>query len=254
VGSGQIAVVTGAGSGIGRRCAERLAARGLHVVVAGRTAATLAEVVTAIEGGGGAATAVVADCATDDGRAALLAATAAVGSPVAAFVHAAGADLVASLAETTADQLDELLAINVRAPFLLTQALAPTMADGAGIVYVGSISATRGRPRHAAYGASKAALIGLTANLAAELGPRLRVNCVSPGATRTGMLRTYVRESMRGLSDDERARLAVSDAARMPLGRVAEPDEVAIACVHLALDATATTGVDLPVDVGYTAT
>ena len=161
----------------------------------------------------------VADCATDDGRAALLAATAAIGSPVAAFVHAAGADLVASLAETTADQLDELLAINVRAPFLLTQAAGPDHGRRRRHrLRRLDLGDARPAARHAAYGASKAALIGLTANLAAELGPRLRVNCVSPGATRTGMLRTYVRESMRGLSDDERARLAVSDAARMPLG------------------------------------
>ncbi len=191
--------------------------------------------------------------ATDAGRGALVDAVRAAGRPVVAFVHAAGADLVASIGETSAAQLDELLELNVRAPFLLTQALLPMLADGAGIVYVGSISATRGRARHSAYGASKAALIGLTANLAVELGPKVRVNCVSPGATRTGMLRAYVRASTRDLSDDERSRLSVADAARMPLGHVAEPDEVAIACVHLALDATATTGVDLPVDVGYTA-
>ncbi|MET0578100.1 MAG: SDR family oxidoreductase [Ilumatobacteraceae bacterium] len=124
------------------------------------------------------------------------------------------------------------------------------MGDGAGIVDVGSISATRGRARHSAYGTSKAALIGLTANLAVELGPGIRVNCVSPGATRTGMLRAYVRANARGLSDEDRARQLVADWARMPLGRVAEPAEVAAACVTLALDATAITGVDLAVDVG----
>ncbi len=189
-------VITGAGSGIGRCCAERMAARGLHVIGAGRTQATLDESFDAIREAGGAGTMVVADCGTDAGRAALVETVRAAGQPVAAFVHAAGADLVASLGETSAAQLDELLEVNVRAPFLLTQALVPMLTDGAGIVYVGSISATRGRARHSAYGASKAALIGLTANLAVELGPAVRVNCVSPGATRTGMLRAYVRASI----------------------------------------------------------
>ena len=68
------------------------------------------------------------------------------------------------------------------------------------------------------------------------------------------MLRAFVEDSARGLSEEERDRQLVADMARMPLGRVAEPAEVATVCVHLALDATAVTGVDMPVDVGYAAT
>ncbi len=91
---------------------------------------------------------------------------------------------------------------------------------------------------NAAYGASKAALIGLTTNLAVELSPRLRVNLVSSGATRTALLRQYVKTSNEGLADTERERLAIADAARLRLGRVAEPAEGAAVCIHLALDAT----------------
>ena len=94
----------------------------------------------------------------------------------------------------------------------------------------------------------------MKSNLAIDLAPSVRVNCVSPGATRTGMLRAFVKESGRGLSDDDRSRQLIADMARMPLGRSAEPGEVAAVCVHLALDATAVTGVDLPVDVGDAAT
>ena len=246
-------VVTGAGSGIGRCCAEVLGARGFHVIGAGRTAATLDEVLAGIREADGDGAAVVADCSTSSGRDQLVAAVRTSGRPIAAIVHAAGADLVASFVDTTPDDLDRLLDLNVRAPFFLTQQLLPLMSAGAGVVFVGSISALRGRDRHAAYGTSKAALIGLTANLAVELGPAVRVNCVSPGATRTGMLRAYVKDVARDLSDDERARMRVADGARMPLGRVAEPAEVAAVCVHLAIDATAVTGVDVPVDVGYMA-
>jgi NAD(P)-dependent dehydrogenase (short-subunit alcohol dehydrogenase family) len=249
-----VAVVTGGGTGIGRGCVELFARRGLDVVVVGRTQATLDETVTAIEASGGRARAVAADCATPAGREAIVAAVAGLGQPVAALVHAAGADLVMAFTDTTPEQLDFLLDVNVRAPFFLTQQLVPHLAEGAGVVFVGSISATRARPRHAAYATSKAALVGLTANLAVDLAPSVRVNCVSPGATRTGMLRAFVKESARGLDDDERARQLVADMARMPLGRVAEPHEVATVCVHLAIDATAVTGVDMPVDVGYAAT
>jgi NAD(P)-dependent dehydrogenase (short-subunit alcohol dehydrogenase family) len=247
------AVVTGAGSGIGRACAELLARRGLYVIGAGRTAASLEETLATIRVAGGDGHAVEADCSTAEGRAAVAAAVTSSGRRVAAVVHFAGADLAKEFATTTPEDFDRLIDVNVRAPFFLTQALLTSLADGAGIVFVGSISAVRGRDRHAAYGASKAALIGLTANLAVELAPGVRVNCVSPGATRTGMLRAYVKESTHGLSPEELDRLRIADQARMPLQRVAEPVEVAVAVVHLALDFTAVTGVDLPVDVGYTA-
>ena len=216
----------------------------------GRTAKTLDEVVTTIAAAGGTAEAVEADCSTAAGVATI---AAAVGDrPVAVLIHAAGRDLAQGFADTTQADLDALLAVNLGAPFFLTQALLPNLADGAGVVFVGSVSATAGRNRHAAYGASKAALIGLVANLAVELAPKIRVNCVSPGATRTGMLAEFVAESTKGLSDDEQRRLRTSDRARILLGRIAEPAEVAASIVHLAVDATAVTGVDLPVDVGYT--
>jgi 3-oxoacyl-[acyl-carrier protein] reductase len=79
------------------------------------------------------------------------------------------------------------------------------------------------------------------------------VNCVSPGATRTGLLGAYVTASTHGLSDEQRHRVRIADASRMLLGRIAEPAEVAATIVHLALDATAVTGTEVAVDVGYAA-
>jgi 3-oxoacyl-[acyl-carrier protein] reductase len=246
-----VVVVTGAGSGIGEACAEQAAQRGLTVIAVGRRAERLDALVARTTTG--VVVPVPADITTEAGRDAISNVTRATGQSVAALVHAAGDDLVRTYAETTSDDLTHVLAVNLIAPFTLTQRMLPHLADGAGIVFVGSISAVRGRSRHAAYGASKAALIGLTTNLAVELAPRHRVNLVSPGATRTALLRHYVKASSEGLTDIEREHLAIADAARLRLGRVAEPAEVARVCIHLALDATAVTGIDVPVDVGYTA-
>jgi 3-oxoacyl-[acyl-carrier protein] reductase len=248
---GGIAVVTGAGSGIGQACAEQLADRGLTVIAVGRRAELLEELAGRTTPGD--VVPVPADITTDLGRQAVHQAARDIDRPIAALIHAAGDDLVRAYADTSGDDLAHLLAVNLIAPFTLTQLLLAELNDGAGVVFVGSISAVRGRSRHAAYGASKAALIGLTTNLAVELAPRVRVNLVSPGATRTALLRQYVKTSNEGLSDTDRERLAIADAARLRLGRVAEPSEVAAVCVHLALDATAVTGIDVPVDVGYTA-
>jgi NAD(P)-dependent dehydrogenase (short-subunit alcohol dehydrogenase family) len=245
------AVVTGSGSGIGRQTAVLLGKRGLHVLCAGRTAASLEETAALIEAAGGTSRVVVVDCGSDAGRAALVEAAAEL--PVSAFVHSAGADRIKPFAETTRDDLDALVAINLAAPFFLVQALLPRFVDGAGVVFVGSVSAQRGMMRHAAYGATKAALTGLTVNLAAELGPRIRVNCVSPGATDTVMLADFIERSRDGLSEKAVQRQQIAAASRNLLRRLAAPLEVAATIVHLALDATAVTGVDLPVDLGYTA-
>jgi NAD(P)-dependent dehydrogenase (short-subunit alcohol dehydrogenase family) len=172
---------------------------------------------------------------------------------VRAVVHSAGNHIPKTFLNTTREDFDAHVAVNLAGPFFLTQALVPRLVDGAGVVFVSSITAERARDRHVAYAATKAGLLGLTIHLAAELAPRVRVNCVSPGATRTAMLSTYVNESTRGLSDEEQRRVRIADKSRILLRRVAEPAEVATTIVHLALDATAVTGVDVAVDAGYKA-
>ncbi len=247
----KIAVITGAGSGIGRAAALMFAQRGMKVACVGRTRDTLEATLALITQAGGAGETIVADCGTTPGIAEV--ARRLAGQPVTALVHAAGHNLVKAFADITPADLEQLLNANLHGPFFLTQALLSNFSDGAAVVFIGSVAALRGRSRHAGYGTAKAALSGLTVNLAAELAPRIRVNCVSPGPTRTGMLRAYLAESTRGLSAAQLATSQANDAARILLGRVANPEEVARTIVHLALDATAVTGIDFPVDVGYTA-
>ena len=247
-----LAVVTGAGSGIGRATAERLAARGLHAVLVGRTRRTLEDACSAITDVGGTAECVVADVGVAGDVDQIVAAAGT--RPVAALVHSAGTHVPKSFLDTTRADFDQQIAVNLAGPFFLTQGLTPAFVDGAGVVFVASITAERARSLHTAYAASKAGLLALTKHLAAELAPSIRVNCVSPGATATAMLNAYVEASTQGLDEAERREIRIADRGRILLRRIATPDEVAATIVKLALDATAITGVDVAVDVGYKAT
>jgi NAD(P)-dependent dehydrogenase (short-subunit alcohol dehydrogenase family) len=241
------AVVTGAGSGVGRAAAQAFAARSLHVVCVGRRLQPLRETAESI---GDAAQAVPADVATEDGVATVRDAVA--GDSLATVVHAAGIEGLVTLADTDRATFDALVATNLGGPFFLTQALLPAFEDGGSIVFVGSVAAVRGRDHHAAYGATKAGLLGLTVNLAAELAPRVRVNCVCLGAIRTPMLAQAVAEYTASVGEAKAQQTLAVERPRMLLG-VAEPELAARSIVHLALDAGFTTGSVLYADGGYTA-
>ena len=242
------AVVTGAGSGVGRACALALAARGLSVCCVGRRREPLDETVGQLCGPGRS---VAADIGTEEGVEAVAGALA--GSSVTALVHAAAIEGISSLADTGRETFDQLVATNLAGPFFLTKALVPYLADGAGIVFVSSISALHGRDRHAAYSATKAGLLGLTTSLAVELAPHLRVNCVAPGAVDTPMFAEAVADYLKPMSPDEVEQAGAAEMSRVLLGRVGRPAEVASAIVHLALDATYSTGSVVTVDGGFSA-
>ncbi|MCA2229588.1 SDR family NAD(P)-dependent oxidoreductase [Nonomuraea aurantiaca] len=245
-----LAVVTGASSGIGAAVARHLTDRGLIVLGVARRAAELHKVGTDIQGSGSFEP-VVADLTTEAGIAAVAAAVA--GRPVTALVHCAGIDHVREIATTTRAELDALWNINISAPILLTRTLLDVLADGAGVVFIGSTAATRGIDRHAAYGASKAALLGLTVNMAVDLAPRVRVNCVSPGGTRTPMTAGYLAAYRQGADPERVGRELAVESGRMLLGGLTEPKDVALTVGHVALDATAMTGTVIYIDGGFTA-
>jgi NAD(P)-dependent dehydrogenase (short-subunit alcohol dehydrogenase family) len=209
----QCAVVTGAGSGIGRATAQALAARGLSVFCVGRRPEPLRETAASI---GDSARVVPADVSTDDGIGAVHDAVA--NDTVACVVHAAAVEGVLTLAETDRATFDELVATNLGGPFFLTRALLPAFGEGSAVVFVGSIAAFRGRERHAAYAATKAGLLGLTVNLAAELAPRVRVNCICVGATRTPMMEQAVRDYAAAVGEAGAHRLWTVETPRLLLG------------------------------------
>ncbi|MBF4577019.1 SDR family NAD(P)-dependent oxidoreductase [Frondihabitans sp. VKM Ac-2883] len=188
--AGRTALVTGSSSGIGEAIARVLAASGAHVIVSGRDTARTQSVVATIERAGGKASALVADLgsSTADIRRFAAEAVSLGGGRIDILVNNAGIYPATPTADLADDDLDAVLATNIRAPHVLVAALAPAMAErGSGsIVNIGSWMARVGVPFGAMYTASKAALEQMTRTWSAEFGPRgVNVNTVSPGATST---------------------------------------------------------------------
>jgi NAD(P)-dependent dehydrogenase (short-subunit alcohol dehydrogenase family) len=235
--AGKRALVTGGTSGIGRATAEALAREGAYVLISGRNDVRGAEVVAAIEEAGGAAEFVRADLdQADDVRA-----LAERAGDVDVLVNNAGVFPAGPTHELPESAFDETFAVNVKAPFLLTAAIAPRMAErGSGsIVNVTTMVAEFGMAGLSAYGASKAAAALLTKAWAAEYGPHgVRVNAVSPGPTTTP-------------GTDAMGEGFDAIVSTIPLGRAAAPEEIAEAIVFLASDrASYLNGAIVPVDGG----
>ncbi|WP_336921265.1 SDR family NAD(P)-dependent oxidoreductase [Aquipuribacter sp. SD81] len=188
--AGRTALVTGATSGIGEAIARVLAASGATVAVHGRDEERADAVVSAVTAAGGKAHAVTGDLAGghDQVRGLAERATEVLGGRVDVLVNNAGLYPVSPTEAATDDDVDAMLAVNVRAPHVLVAALAPAMAergDGA-VVNIGSWMARTGVPFGAMYTATKAALEQMTRTWAAEYGPRgVRAVTVAPGATAT---------------------------------------------------------------------
>lgn len=230
-----VAIVTGAGSGIGRAVALRLASAGAAVGLVGRTRAGLESVAREIGAAGGNAAVVQADvCDRGQVTAAVATVAEALGPPIL-LVNNAGAGRSAPFARTTDELWSEMLAVNLTGAFIVTQAVLPHMlAAGCGrIANVASVAGLKGYPYIAAYCAAKHGLVGLTRALAVELAARgITVNAVCPGYVDTPMTQATLANIVRhtGRSPDEARR----EIEKMnPQGRLFTPDEVAATVLHL---------------------
>jgi len=252
---GQVAIVTGGGRGIGRAIARRFASEGAAVVVAARSDNELREVVAEIQGAGGKAAAVVADIGREaDCQKIASAARAAFGSIHILINNAGIFGPVRPVEKISAREWDEVLAVNLRAPFLLAGLVLPEMYQrGSGaIVNISTVGAKAAYPLNSTYAASKAGLDGLTRTLAAESARKgVRVNAICPGpVTETKMSKdlTVQFAAHFGSQGDEVLKRMIEGTLQ---GRPQTADEIASAALFLVSgQSSAITGQTLNVDGG----
>ncbi|MEW2559003.1 SDR family NAD(P)-dependent oxidoreductase [Streptomyces griseorubiginosus] len=238
---GQVALVTGAGGGIGRGVALRFAEQGAAVALHCRTAVPAArEVACRIEDLGARAVVLEAELRDEAECRRLVAKAAEWGEGLTSLVNNAGVQPTQPLPGMTAAQWREVVDTNLTSVFACTQAAAEVMGPGGSVTHIASIEASRPAPEHAHYSASKAAVVMHARSAALEYSPRgIRVNTVSPGLIdREGLARAWPEGVERW-------------TRRAPLARLGRPEDVADACVFLASPlASWITGHDLVVDGG----
>jgi 2-deoxy-D-gluconate 3-dehydrogenase len=244
---GKTALVTGATKGIGLETCKVLADAGADIAAVGRDPNGLSEIKAAVEAKGRRCVAIAADMATVEGPAKAAKEALAAFDTVDVLVNNAAIALIAPLLEATSVDWDATMAVNLRAPFLLAQALVPAMIKkGAGkIINISSQAGVIGQDSHAAYGASKGGLNTLTKVMCVEWAKHnIQVNSVCPTVILTPMGEEHWGKPERG--DPMKAKI--------PAGRFGKPVEVADLILYLASSASdLVNGQDILIDGGYTA-
>jgi len=244
---GKGVLIAGGTSGIGLATARRFLEEGSRVFVAGIDEAELKETLGSL-GELGAIAGVVGDVSREDDVDAIVRAASASLGRIDVLINNAGIAPKTPFLETTTEDWDRAIAVNLRGMFLVARAVGRLMAaDGAGgtIVNMASTNALGGEERYAAYNASKGGVLQLTRTMAVELGDKgIRVNCLCPGFIDTPLNRSLEPEEW----------IRVYEREEIPMGRRGQPEEVAAAYAFLASDdASFIHGAALVIDGGQTA-
>ncbi|MEM7466857.1 MAG: SDR family oxidoreductase [Pseudomonadota bacterium] len=252
----KIAVITGAGTGIGAACMELFGAEGAKVVGVSRTQANLDQVMAKTRDAGGDGMVIAADLSSYEAAQSIIEQTMSAYGRVDILVHSAGVGWswgekspgsMDDVAITSPEKWDEVMSINLDACFYVIRNVLPIMQKqgGGSIVNVASISGFLGMATAHTYTAAKGAMINLTRSMATTYAmENIRANCVCPGYTDTPMI-----QSVMGMFDDEQ-----TAAYLTPMQRAGAPMEMAYGCLYLASDeASYCNGVVLPIDGGTAA-
>lgn len=245
---GKVAVITGATGGIGEAIARRFAAEGANLLLAGRSAQACGHLTEDLRATGAVCHKAVGDLRDESYIEGLADLVRREFGRVDVLLLNAGTISFAPTCEMTTAEFDEMMAINVKAPWLCVRALHALLAEGASIVATASVSSHVIFPGEAGYCMSKAAVIQLVRSLAVELAPRVRANALCPGIVgEAGMSFDAAMKSKTPENEFGR------NNSLTPLGRSATLDEIASAAVFLASsDSSFITGQSLTVDGGVT--
>ncbi len=240
---GRRALITGAGRGIGLAAAAALADAGAHVVLVARTKQDINEAVSAIRANGGSGEAIILDVTDVDAVRRIVAAQ----EPFNVLVNNAGGNRPQPFIDFKLEDLDHLLGLNIRAAFVVAQAVAKRMVETqtkGSLIHISSQMAFTTGPGRSVYCATKAALEGFSRGIAAELAPLgIRSNTVCPTFIETPLAAEMLR--------DQKVRDLVT--AKIKLGRIGQVEDLMGAIVYLASDVSALmTGTHMLVDGGWT--
>lgn len=247
--AGQVAVVTGAGAGIGAGCARVLAAAGASIAVWDIDEAAANATVAELRAANITAKAVIADVSDKSAAEAAIAQIADDFGRIDILVNNAGTHDGKGIEAGSESDWDRIIGTNLKSVYLVTKAALPWLKAARGrIVNMGSMVGLVGQGQSGAYSASKGGIVALTKNMALDFAAYgIRVNCICPGWVRTPL----VDEWFAMQEDEAQARDYV--ASIHPLGRIADADEVGAVALFLASDLSSfVTGVAIPVDGGVT--
>jgi NAD(P)-dependent dehydrogenase (short-subunit alcohol dehydrogenase family) len=250
---GKVAIVTGAGSGLGRAAARAFGWAGADIVANDIEAAGLQETATLIEETGARVATHVGDVSAKADVEAMVATAVETFGGLDVMHANAAISIYRDLAELREDELDAILGVNFKGPLLCAQAAIPAMKarGGGSIVFVSSVQGYQGLPGCVPYAGAKAALVAAARTLSVEVGRHgIRVNALVPGTIDTPML----HRDLGPMNVDERDAFLERVRSANSLGRIGRPEEVAAAAVFLAGDASSyVSGSAITVDGGFLA-
>jgi 2-keto-3-deoxy-L-fuconate dehydrogenase len=245
----KLAVVTGAGSGIGRAVALLFAQQGAEVAVLDRDARAAEETAGMIDGARGGPFPVVCDVSRADEVAEVFAAIGRRRGGLDVLVNNAGIAHVGTVETTSEADFDRVFAVNVKGAFLCTKAAIPHLLQrrGSVILNMSSIAAIHGIPERFAYSASKGALQAMTCSIAIDYMKRIRCNAICPARVHTPFVDGFLDQAYPG----RQAEILRQLSEYQPLGRMGRPEEVAALALYLCSDeASFITGQAFPIDGG----